>query len=149
MAQKTLSELVIEFQSQNLSRQEFEQGLERQIQVCQRRLDELAKARIQPEDQTQWEQELRPGLEACFAGLIGAAYEALEYAKSRNEELLPGIFGMLQEAARIAQYLELRAGNVQAATRELMQPDLDLHSDGFEIVRNHQGRAESQVSFLE
>lgn len=149
MAQKSLTELVTAFQNQSLGRQEFEQSLEQQILRCQRRIDDLGKARILPEDQAQWDQELKPGLEACFAGLIGAAYEALEYAKTRNEELLAGIFGMIRDAGLIADYLEQRSGGVSAATQELMQQELDIHSDGLSFQRGSQGRAESQVSFLE
>ncbi|HEY9840982.1 MAG: hypothetical protein ACAI44_36130 [Candidatus Sericytochromatia bacterium] len=148
MAQASILELLTAFQQEKIGQVELESGLEAQIQLCQRRQEELAKARIQPEDQEVWERDLRPGLDACYEGLIGAASEALEYAKSRNEALVPGIVGLLQEVERITGFLESQAGVTSAATRQLVQQGIEGQQDGLALGVS-QGSAESQVTFLE
>ncbi|MBF2052393.1 MAG: hypothetical protein IGS03_02885 [Candidatus Sericytochromatia bacterium] len=147
----SIIELVSAYQQHKVSRQEMEQTLEQHIRVCQRKSEELERSKILPEDQAQWESELKPGLSACYQGLIGAASEALEYAKTRNEELIPGIVALIQEVDRITQFLEMRSGLVSESTRQVMQENLSLHSDGVNIqaAAVHQGSAESTVSFLE
>jgi len=146
----SIIELVNAYQQQTLSRQEVEQALEQHIRICERKSEELNKAQIQPEDQAQWEAELKPGLLACYQGLLGAAAEALEYAKSRNDELLKGIVALVQEVDRISSFLETRAGLVSESTRQVLQDGMSLHSDGLSIQSAvAHGTAESQVSFLE
>lgn len=146
MAQTSILDLVTAYKHEQIHRPDFEAALEQQIQQCRRKQEELDKARIQPEDQEVWAQDLRPGLEACYEGLIGAASEALEYARSRDEALLTGIVGLLQEVERIGAYLEARSGLVSEATREQLHQSLD--SDALALGAS-QGKAESEISFLE
>lgn len=141
---------VAEFQQQKIKRSEFEQAMESQIQRFQRQQDELGKVKVLAHDQTRWEQELKPGLEACYEGLIGAASEALEYAKTRNDELVPGIVGLVQEVNKIMAYLELKAELVSPQTRQLLEQNIAQQSDGLSIqAAASQGTADSQLAFLD
>lgn len=149
----SILELVAAFEIGSLGQKEFESALEQQMQSCQRRQEELQRQRVPAEDQAVWEQDLRPGLDACYEGLIGAAAEALEFARSRNQALLVGIAGLLQEVAKIGAYLEARAGLVSEGTRQLLREGLEQPADGLALGHGlggaSQGSAESQVSFLE
>ena len=145
----SILELVAAFEMGSLGQKEFESALEQQMQSCQRRQEDLQRQRVPVEDQALWEQELRPGLDACYDGLIGAAAEALEFARSRNQDLLVGIAGLLQEVDRIGAYLEARAGLVSTATRQRLREGLAAPADGLALGGANQGSAESQVAFLE
>lgn len=149
MAQQSLLELVAAFETGRLSKSEFEAALERQMQFCQRRQEELSRVRVLPEDQAAWDKDLWPGLDACYEGLIGAAAEALAYAHSQNPELLVGIAGLLQEVEHISAYLAVRAGAVSAATRQILKEGLAVPADGLALDSVAHGKAESQIAFLE
>lgn len=141
----SILELVAAFETGQLGQQDFETALSQQMQLCQRKQDELARQRVPAEDQALWEQELRPGLDACYEGLIGAAAEALEFARSRNQELLIGIAGLLQEVDRIGAYLAARGGLASAVTQNLLRQQ----GDDLALGQASHGTAESSLSFIE
>ena len=147
-AQTGILALLSAFEQGRLDQAGCEQGLNQQIQLCTRRSEELTKLRVPAEDQALWTQELRPGLEVCYEGLIGAACEALEYVKSRDEGLLIGIHGLLGEVERIRAYVERKAGLASAETQKLIAGG--PAGDGLALDNAaSRGSAEAQVNFLE
>ena len=101
MSQLSLLDLINGFYQQKITSADFEAGLKFHIQRCEQQQALLNQAKILPVDQAQWDKTIKPGLDVCYEGLLGAAHESLEYAKSRNQELLPGILGLLQEVQGI------------------------------------------------
>lgn len=147
-AQTGILALLSAFEQGRLDPAGCEQGLNQQIQLCTRRSEELARLRVPAEDQALWSQELRPGLEVCYEGLIGAASEALEYVKSRDESLLIGIHGLLGEVERIRAYVESRAGLASPETQKLLESG--PAGDGLALESaTGKGSAEAQVNFLD
>ncbi len=148
-SQLSMLDLVNGFYQQKMTSEEFEAGLKFHIQRCEHQQALLNKAQILPADQAQWDKTIKPGLDVCYEGLMGAAHEALEFAKSRNEELLPGILGLLQEVQGIMHFVEVKLGLVSVETQAAIQASLNPDGDGYSIKKASQGTAESQVSFLE
>lgn len=145
----SMLDLINGFYQQKINAADFEAGLKFHIQRCEKQQALLNQSKILPADQAQWEKTIKPGLDVCYEGLIGAAHEALEYAKSRNQELLPGILGLLQEVQGIMRFVEVKLGLVSAETQAAVQANLNPEGDGYSIKKASQGTAESQVSFLE
>ncbi|PKL77431.1 MAG: hypothetical protein CVV27_05500 [Candidatus Melainabacteria bacterium HGW-Melainabacteria-1] len=129
MAPLSLLELVIAYQQRRISPTELEQGLEQQIQLCRHKQRKLKQLSIPPADQQLWQEDLKPGLEACYEGLCSAAAAARDYASQRNEQLLPGIVALIQEVDRIKAYLSNRAALLSPATGQILQWGMDLHSE--------------------
>lgn len=150
MSQSAIIELVALYQHQKISKSDYETALKQHIRVCERKQEDLGRQKIQAEDQEMWVSELKPGLEVCYKGLIGAASEALAYAESRDDAKIHGIIALIQEVERISTFLESRAGLVSNSTREVLATGMDLNNDGLALRHVvQQGNAESAVSFLD
>lgn len=150
MAGHSLVELIDAFYKQDISAQDYLAGLDRQIHNAQRKLTELDKQAIAPADQTLWQEELLPGLQAAYEGVIGAAEEAKLYAESRKDEILHGVGLLIMGVDQIMQFVAQRSGLVSAPTQALLTQALDPQSDGLALAhRPVQGSAESTVAFLD
>lgn len=145
----SLVELIDAFHSQRIGEEEFLAGLDKQIQFATRKLAEVDKQRIAPEDQALWEAELKPGLQAVYEGVIGAATEAREYARSRKEETLHGVGILLVGIDQVMEILAQRSGLVSASTQQALEDALGGPGDGVSLKGVNKGTAESAVSFLD
>lgn len=146
----SIIELVAHYQHEQINKADYKAALEQHIRVCERKQDELGKQKIQAEDQDIWNAELKPGLEASYKGLIGAASEALAYAESRDDTKIGGIIALIQEVDRISSILEKRSGLVSESTREALAESMNFNNDGLSLENAVQhGTAESTVSFLD
>ncbi|PIQ25470.1 hypothetical protein COW36_20715 [bacterium (Candidatus Blackallbacteria) CG17_big_fil_post_rev_8_21_14_2_50_48_46] len=149
MAGYSLVELIDAFYKEAISEQDYLSGLDQQIQNAQRKLAELDKQKIAPADQALWQEELLPGLQAAYEGVIGAASEAKVYAQERKEEVLHGVGILLASVDKIMEFLALRSGLVSESTQKLMAEALNPHSDGLSLESPvSKGSAESSISFL-
>jgi hypothetical protein len=150
MAGHSLVELIDAFHKQEISSQDYLAGLDRQIQMAERKLVELGKQQIAPADQALWQAELLPGLQAAYEGLIGAAHEAKVYAEQRLDETLHGVGILIAGVDQIMTFVATRTGLVTESTQALLNQALDPHSDGLDLAhRPSRGSAESEVAFLD
>lgn len=143
-------ELIDQFHKNAISSEEYLNGLDRHIQFAQRKLTEIEKQRIVPEDQALWESELKPGLQALYEGLIGAATEAKEYAKTRSDETLHGVGILLVGIDQVMAILDQRASGVSESTRQALEEATSGPGDDVSLSGpTSKGSAESAVSFLD
>jgi hypothetical protein len=140
--------LIDAFHKNSIGSEEYLTGLEKHINFATRKLAEVERQRIVPEDQTLWENELKPGLQAVYEGLIGAATEAKEYARTRSEETLHGVGVLLIGIDQVMDILAQRSGSVSASTQQALQDALAGPGDGVNLSVT-KGSAESAVSFLD
>lgn len=146
----SLVELIDAFSKNSLSSEEYLGGLDKHIQYATRKLAEVEKQRIVPEDQTLWDNDLKPGLQAVYEGLIGAATEAKEYARTRSEETLHGVGVLLVGIDQVMDILAQRSGSVSASTQQALQAALEGPGDDVNFSSPvSKGSAESAVSFLD
>ncbi len=146
----SIVELIDAFHGGNLSSEDYLSGLDRHIQFAQRRLSELDKQKIVPEDQALWQATLLPGLQAAYEGMIGAATEAKEYARSRKDDVLQGVGLLLTGVNQVMAILLESSGQVSADTRQILLQTHDVPNDGLDLQnRSVSGSAESKVSFLD
>lgn len=146
----SIVELIDAFHGAKISSEDYLTGLDRHIQFATRRLSELDKQKIVPEDQQLWQETLLPGLQAAYEGMIGAASEAKAYAQNRKEEVLHGVGILLAGVNQVMAILLESSGQVSAETRQILNQTNDVSNDGLEIqTRNVSGSAESQISFLD
>lgn len=146
----SIVELIDAFHTQKISSDDYLKGLDRHIQFATRKLAEIEKQRIVPEDQALWNSKLKPGLQAVYEGLIGAATEAKEYARNRNEEILHGVGLLLVGVDQVMDILGQSTGTASASTLAALQDAMESPGDGVNLTRSvHKGSAESAVSFLD
>lgn len=146
----SIVELIDAFHGNKISAEDYLSGLDRHIQFATRKLTELDRQRIVPEDQKVWDEELKPGLQAAYEGMIGAATEAKEFAKNRDEEILKGVGILIAGIQHVMNLIEKGAGKVSDATLQVLEEATNLNNDGLELqTQAVKGSAESQVSFLD
>ncbi|MBT9546111.1 MAG: hypothetical protein IV090_12035 [Candidatus Sericytochromatia bacterium] len=150
MAGLSLVELIDAFHKQEISAEDYLVGLDRQIHNASRKLAELDKQQIATADQALWQEELLPGLQAAYEGLIGAAEEAKLYAQNRKDEILHGVGILIVGVDQIMEFVAIRSGLASAPTQALLNQALDPQSDGLALAnRPVKGSAESEVAFLD
>lgn len=146
----SIVELIDAFHGGRISSEEYLSGLDRHIQFASRRLAELDKTKIVPEDLQTWQETLLPGLQAAYEGMIGAATEAKEFARTRKDETLQGVGILLASVNQIMGILLSSSGQVSAETRQILLQSSDVSNDGLELnTRPISGSAESKLSFLD
>ena len=141
--------LLNEYQNNKLPRRDFEKTLTQYQQLCEQQLTQLNRLGVPQEDQTVWNEELKPGLEACYKALISASSESLAYGVSRDESCIPAILGLLQEVERATIFLDSRAAQVSGVTRELLNQSLAMQGDGFNVRKAMQGVARANLELMD
>lgn len=146
----SLVELIDAFHSKKISASDYTSGLDRQIQYAEQKLKELERQKIVPEDQALWQNTLMPGLKAAFEGMIGAATEAKEYARTRNQDILSGVGLLLVSVSELLDKVEAASGGVSAATQQALQSLSEGPQDDLAFGQAvSKGSAESSVTFLD
>lgn len=146
----SIIELIDGFHLNKISAQDYLAGLDKHMQFASRKLSELERQKIVPEDQQRWNEVLLPGLQAAYEGMLGAAAEAKEYAKARDEEVLKAVGVLLAGVDQVMLILEEQSGGVSASTLQVLQEVGNVHQDGVALEnRPVKGSAESAVSFLD
>ncbi|HEY9840549.1 MAG TPA: hypothetical protein V6D23_08855 [Candidatus Obscuribacterales bacterium] len=146
----SIVELIDAFHANKISSDDYLKGLDRHIQFAARKLAEVEKQQIVAEDRPLWDSELKPGLLAIYEGLIGAATEAKEFARTRDEELLKGVGILIAGIDQVMAILDQKSGGVSASTRQALEAATAGPGDDLSLEnRPTKGSAESKVSFLD
>lgn len=146
----SIVELIDAFHGTKISASDYLKGLDRHIHYAEQKLLELDRQKIVAEDQALWKETLLPGLKASFEGMIGAATEAKEYAKARDEKILHGVGILLVGIGTLMEKVEAASGKVSASTQQALQSLSEMPHDGIEITASPvKGSAESSVGFLD
>lgn len=147
--QQGILELIQAFQSGQLDAPGLTEGLGRIQQFSEKKLRQLEQTQVVEADKEVWDTTLLPGLEACYEGLIGAAAEAQIYAEQRDEQILAGVYHILEQVGLALAIVESASGGVSASTQAAIE-EASSATDGISLQSSIQsGSATSEVRFLE
>lgn len=147
--QQGILELLQSFQNGQVDGATFQASLNQIQQFCEKKLQQLEQTKVLEADKSLWESTLFPGLEACYEGLAGAAAEAQLYAEQKDEQVLAGVYYILDQVGQALAIVESAASQTSADTQAAIV-GLTTASDGISLQQGVQaGSATSEVRFLE
>lgn len=146
---QSIIEILDAVSKQQLPAEAASQSLKRYQQKFEKTLQALPQQKVAAADQETWVNTLFPGLEAAYAGLIGAAAEGLAYLDNQAQDSLEAAMALALQADEIMTLLSGHLGLLSLPTQQMMQQALNPQQDQLEVAGVSTGRAESTVSFLD